>query len=82
MISPSLTEDKSKIGTRIGMDCAMSAAGAVIAGPGAGAILERHGESHLDCSSVFVFSAACAAVTTVGFIVLRIVRVGLNLSKV
>ena len=66
----------------MGMGFAMFAVGALIAGPGAGGILERHGEDQLDWSGVFAFGATCTAVATVGFVVVRIIRAGLGLNKV
>jgi hypothetical protein len=46
-----LTEDKSRIGSRIGMGFAFLALGTLVGGPGAGAILG----SNLDWTSTWVF---------------------------
>lgn len=43
----SLTEDKSKIGTRIGMGLAIAGFGVLVGGPGAGAVLGSNEWRHL-----------------------------------
>jgi MFS family permease len=73
-----LTEDKSKIGTRIGMGFGMMAFGVLAGGPGAGNILGGAGD--LDWDGLWVFGGVTTLVAAGVFFVLRIVRGGFKVA--
>ncbi|KAL2859228.1 major facilitator superfamily domain-containing protein [Aspergillus pseudodeflectus] len=73
-----LTEDKSKIGTRIGMGFGMMAFGVLAGGPGAGDILGGAGD--LDWDGLWVFGGVATLVAAGVFFVLRIVRGGFKVA--
>ncbi|KAL4862124.1 hypothetical protein BDV12DRAFT_207449 [Aspergillus spectabilis] len=69
-----LTEDKSKIGTRIGMGFGMMAFGVLAGGPGAGDIL---GEArNMNWNGVWIFGGVSTLVAAGIFAVLRVARFG------
>ncbi|KAL3446436.1 major facilitator superfamily domain-containing protein [Aspergillus insuetus] len=73
-----LTEDKSKIGTRIGMGFGMMAFGVLAGGPGAGDILGETGDMNWD--GLWVFGGVTTLVAAGVFFVLRVVRGGFNVA--
>ncbi|CEL03768.1 hypothetical protein ASPCAL04912 [Aspergillus calidoustus] len=73
-----LTEDKSKIGTRIGMGFGMMAFGVLAGGPGAGDILGGAGDLNWD--GLWVFGGVATLVAAGVFFVLRIVRGGFKVA--
>jgi hypothetical protein len=74
-----LTEDKSKIGTRIGMGFAMCSAGALIGGPGGGGILGTNA-ADLNWTGLWVFGGVCNIAAGVIYIIVRTMRVGPRLK--
>ncbi|KAL3476660.1 major facilitator superfamily domain-containing protein [Aspergillus californicus] len=73
-----LTEDKSKIGTRIGMGFGMMAFGVLAGGPGAGKIL---GEApSMDWDGVWTFGGVSTVVASAIFLGLRIAKYGFKLK--
>ncbi|KAL2795207.1 major facilitator superfamily domain-containing protein [Aspergillus keveii] len=73
-----LTEDKSKIGTRIGMGFGMMAFGVLAGGPGAGDILG--GGADMDWDGLWVFGGVTTLVAASVFFVLRVVRGGFKVA--
>ncbi|KAL3492073.1 major facilitator superfamily domain-containing protein [Aspergillus germanicus] len=73
-----LTEDKSKIGTRIGMGFGMMAFGVLAGGPGAGDILG--GGRDMNWDGLWVFGGVTTLVAAGVFLVLRIVRGGFKVA--
>jgi MFS family permease len=73
-----LTEDKSKIGTRIGMGFGMMAFGVLAGGPGAGDILGGAGDMHWD--GLWVFGGVTTLVAAGVFFMLRVVRGGFKVA--
>ncbi|KAL2831552.1 major facilitator superfamily domain-containing protein [Aspergillus cavernicola] len=73
-----LTEDKTKIGTRIGMGFGMMAFGALASGPGAGKILGDSGS--MDWNGVWVFGGVSSLVATGIFWALRSLKYGFALN--
>ncbi|KAL4935185.1 hypothetical protein BDV06DRAFT_234576 [Aspergillus oleicola] len=71
-----LTEDKSKIGTRIGMGFGMMAFGVLAGGPGAGDILGGANGGKMDWNGVWIFGGVSPLVASAIFVVIRISRVG------
>ena len=61
-----LTEDKSRIGTRIGMGLAIAGLGVLAGGPGAGAILKRN-----DWRDLWIFAGTAALCSGTIFTILR-----------
>ena len=76
-----LTEDKSKIGTRIGMGMAIFALGTLVGGPGGGAILQQN-PRHLDWTGMWAFGGACVMASMLVFMVVRFMKVGFKFEKV
>ena len=74
----SLIEDKSKIGTRIGMGFGMIALGVLVGGPGGGGILGTH--DPLNWNGLWAFGGVTALVSGVMYFGLRIARSGLKLN--
>ena len=78
------TEDKSKVGTRIGMGFAMVGCGVLAGGPGAGGILQGNNGSlesgDLDWTSTWTYGGVCTIVAGVMFAILRVWRGGLKLK--
>ena len=72
-----LTEDKSKIGTRIGMGFTMLAVGVLAGGPGGGAILGNAG-SQLHWTATWIYAGVMALAAGVIFCILRVMRGGLK----
>lgn len=72
-----LTEDKSKLGTRIGMGFAFIGLGVLVAGPGGGGILGSR--EPLDWQSLWTFGGVCTLVGGVVFIGIRVARAGWKL---
>lgn len=70
-----LTEDKSKIGTRIGMGFAMIGIGALAGGPGGGSILGTNNKD-LHWDSLWTYAGVCGLGTVLVFLVLRYLLVG------
>lgn len=77
----SLTEDKSKIGTRLGMGMAIFALGTLIGGPGGGAILQMN-PGQLNWTGMWSFGGAMTMASALIYGVVRILRVGLKPVKV
>ena len=76
-----LTEDKSKIGTRIGMGMAIFALGTLAGGPGGGAILQMD-PKHLDWTGMWAFGGACIMAAVLVYIAVRVMKAGLKPVKV
>ena len=76
-----LTEDKSKIGTRIGMGMAIFALGTLAGGPGGGAILQMN-PKHLDWTGMWAFGGSCIMAAVLVYIVVRVMKAGLKPVKV
>jgi MFS family permease len=76
-----LTEDKTKIGTRIGMGMAIFALGTLVGGPGGGAILQMHPE-HLNWTGMWAFGASCVMCSVLIYSVVRVLKGGIKLVKV
>ena len=76
-----LTEDKSKIGTRIGMGMAIFALGTLAGGPGGGGILQMNPD-HLDWTGMWSFGGACVMVAAFIYIIIRLMKAGVRLTKV
>ncbi|KAL2833572.1 major facilitator superfamily domain-containing protein [Aspergillus pseudoustus] len=74
-----LTEDKSKIGTRIGMGFGMMSLGVLAGGPGAGDILSGHGS--MNWNGLWVFGGVSTLVAAGIFFVLRIMKFGPRFVK-
>ncbi|GIK04410.1 hypothetical protein Aspvir_008493 [Aspergillus viridinutans] len=79
MCLANLTQDKSKLGTRVGMGYAIIALGVLISGPSSGAIL-RHGGSSLDWTSLWTFGGVPTCVAGLGYAAIRIVKYGSKLN--
>ncbi|KAI0513011.1 monocarboxylate permease [Xylaria bambusicola] len=73
-----LTENKSLIGTRIGMGFAMAGLGLMASGPAAGAIL-RAPRNRLDWTGVWVYGGSVACASGLVFAIVRIMKSGLKL---
>jgi hypothetical protein len=74
-----LTEDKSKIGTRIGMGLALSGLGVLAAGPGGGAILgATHGSENFN--GLWIFGGSVAVAAGAIFTLLRVWTGGTSLG--
>ncbi|KAL4925291.1 major facilitator superfamily domain-containing protein [Aspergillus undulatus] len=71
-----LTEDKSKIGTRIGMGFGMMAFGVLAGGPGAGDILGGGDNSPMNWNCVWIFGGVSTLAASAILAGLRFVRVG------
>jgi MFS family permease len=76
-----LTEDKSKIGTRIGMGMAIFALGTLAGGPGGGAILQMD-PKHLDWTGMWAFGGSCIMAAVLVYIAVRVMKAGLKPVKV
>lgn len=74
----SMTTDKSKLGTRIGMGLAMAGLGVFPGGPGVGAILGT-GE-HLNWDGVWTFAGVMGLAGGTIFCALRVWRGGFKLA--
>lgn len=73
------TEDKTKIGTRIGMGFAMLGIGVLAGAPGSGGILGNN-QKDLDWNGCWTYAGVAAIVSTCIFIALRFIRVGAKLK--
>lgn len=73
-----LTEDKSKIGTRIGMGFAFIGIGVLAGGPGAGGILGRDEPLHWD--GLWTYAGVCTLFSGFVFMGIRVARAGWNLK--
>jgi hypothetical protein len=73
-----LTNDKSKIGTRIGMGLAMSGCGAFLSGPGGGAILGAN-KSNQHFGGLWIFAGSAAVCSGFFYMALRIWKGGVGL---
>lgn len=71
-----LTQDKSRIGTRIGMGFALLGTGMLVGGPGGGAIL---GPDH-DWTSTWVFGGVTLLGSGLVFTILRVWKFGAELT--
>jgi len=76
-----LTEDKSKVGTRIGMGFAMLGFGVLAGGPGGGGILQRN-PNGLDWTGTWVYAGVTVLAAGGIFCVLRVMRGGFKVVKV
>lgn len=74
-----LTEDKSKIGTRIGMGFGILGFGVLCGGPGGGAIL-GNGSSDLNWTGVWAYGGVTTLVSGIMFFILRIWKGGKGLK--
>jgi len=73
-----LSNNKSKVGTRIGMGSALAGLGVLAGGPGAGAILgDVNGD--LDWKDLWIYAAVLALSSGVIFAFLRVWRGGFKL---
>lgn len=70
-----LTQDKSKVGTRIGMGFSMVGLGVLAGGPGGGGILGT-GSSNLHWTGVWVYAGVCALAAGGIFCIVRFMRSG------
>lgn len=70
-----LTQDKSRIGTRIGMGFALLSLGMLVGGPGGGAILGPG----LDWTSTWVFGGVMLLASGLVFAILRVWKFGAKL---
>ncbi|KAI1325353.1 monocarboxylate permease-like protein, mch4 [Xylariaceae sp. FL0255] len=70
-----LTEDKSLIGTRIGMGYSISGLGLLIAGPIGGAILAATTDP-LDWTGLWVFAGVTAVIASILVVVVRVMKHG------
>lgn len=73
-----LTEDKSKIGTRIGQGFAIGGLGLLIGGPTAGAILGK--AEPLDWTGLWVYGGVAGIVAGLILFIVRIMKAGFRLS--
>ena len=73
-----LTEDKSRIGTRIGMGQALAGLGVLAGGPGGGGILGSN-SADLNWTGVWAYGGAVALTAGLIFTVLRIWKGGFGL---
>ena len=74
----SLTRDKSKIGTRIGMGLAIAGTGVLAGGPGGGAILgTNNGDLHW--KSAWIYAAVATMAAGLIFTTLRVWKGGFRL---
>lgn len=73
------TEDKSKLGARMGVAYGMLGLGVLPGGPGAGAVL-RHDSSRLDWTVAWTYAGVLPLTACVVFTLLRIQRRGLSLT--
>ena len=76
-----LTEDKSKIGTRMGMGFAMIGIGVLCAGPGGGAILGTD-VKNLHWNATWTYAGVAALVAGASFTILRFIKVGFRFIKI
>lgn len=74
-----LTEDKSKIGTRIGMGFGILGFGVLCGGPGGGAIL-GNGDRDLNWNGTWAYGGATAIVAGIMFAILRVWKAGWGLK--
>lgn len=76
-----ITQDKSKIGTRIGMGFGIIALSVLIGGPAAGAILGTNGSgAHFNWTGTWTFGGVLTMVSGALFCVMRVWRGGLKLK--
>jgi hypothetical protein len=73
-----LTQDKTKIGTRIGMGFSIIAFGVLIGGPGGGAILGK--VAPLNWHGLWIFGGVTPLVAAVCYVVLRVQRSGFKVN--
>ncbi|KAL1588109.1 hypothetical protein WHR41_03315 [Cladosporium halotolerans] len=71
----SLTADKTKLGTRLGMGFAVIALGVLAGGPGGGAILQSD-PSNLDWKGTWAYSGATLIAAGAIFFIVRFLKVG------
>lgn len=71
----SLTADKTKLGTRLGMGFAVIALGVLAGGPGGGAILQRD-PANLDWKGTWAYSGATLIAAGAIFFIVRFLKVG------
>lgn len=74
-----LTQDKSKLGTRIGQGYALAGLGVLASGPSAGATL-GHGD-HLNWRSLWAFGGACTLASGIGYALIRVKKYGFKITK-
>jgi predicted MFS family arabinose efflux permease len=75
-----LTPDKSRLGSRIGMGYAIIALGVLVSGPAGGAVL-NNGGGQLHWDKLWVFGGVLTAVSSVGFVMVRVMKYGTSLNK-
>jgi MFS family permease len=75
-----LTPDKSRLGSRIGMGYAIIALGVLVSGPAGGAVL-NNGSGQLHWDKLWVFGGVLTAVSSVGFVMVRVMKYGTSLNK-
>lgn len=66
-----LTEDKRKLGTRMGMAFAMMGGGVLVGGPGSGGVLQRD-PGRLDWEGMWAYGGSFTVASGLAFCVLRI----------
>lgn len=74
-----LTQDKSRLGTRIGQGYALAGLGVLASGPCAGAILGYGG--NLDWHGLWAFGGTSTLVSGLGYGMVRVSRYGLKMNK-
>lgn len=74
-----LTQDKSKIGTRIGMGFTMLGIGVLAGGPGGGSILGNNPKD-LHWNAVWIYAGVCTLGASATFLALRFVKGGFKLK--
>lgn len=75
-----LTEDRTKIGTRMGMAFGIIALGVFVGGPGGGGILASGGGENFN--GLWIFGGVASLVSSALFIVVRIWKAGFKMVKV
>lgn len=77
----SLTKDKSKIGTRMGMAFALLGTGVLAGGPGSGGVLQRNTHS-LDWTGTWTYGGVFTLGSGVCFLIMRIWLAGFKIQKI
>ena len=77
----SLTKDKSKIGTRMGMAFALLGTGVLAGGPGSGGVLQRNPHS-LDWTGTWIYGGIFTLGSGVCFLIMRVWLAGFKIQKI
>ncbi len=75
-----LTEDRARIGTRMGMAFGIIGLGVFVGGPGGGGILASGGRDNFD--GLWIFGGAASLVSSALFIIVRAWKAGFQMVKV